>query len=209
LPPNLGRRHRPGLIRRHGILKTHGGAITAYSEPGKGTAFHAYLPVVRGAAEPAAMPKPVDEARGHGERILYIDDEEPLVFLMTRMLSQLGYIVTGCIAPERALELFTAAPGDFDAVVSDLSMPGMSGIDLAREFLRIKPGMPILIASGYIRPEDNEEVRRLGLPDVLLKPDTIEKLGQSLHSVFAVSTPSAPGGQTDNSNVRGKAASRS
>jgi DNA-binding NarL/FixJ family response regulator len=69
-------------------------------------------------------------------------------------------------------------------VVSDLSMPGMSGVDLARELLRIRLGVPILITSGYIRPADNEEVRSLGLPDLILKPDTVEQMGEILHKLF-------------------------
>jgi CheY-like chemotaxis protein len=93
-------------------------------------------------------------------------------------------------------------------VVSDLSMPQMSGIDLAREILQTRPGMPILIASGYIRPEDNERVRSLGLPDLLLKPDTIEELSQSLHNIFAKSKRSTDGEQSGaDSQPRHRAAS--
>jgi signal transduction histidine kinase/ActR/RegA family two-component response regulator len=174
-----------GLSVVHGIMKTHGGAITVYSEPGKGTVFQLYLPAAQEAAEEARTQLSQGEFRGHGERVLYIDDEEPLVFLMTRMLTQLGYKVTGCSEPTKALEMFSSGPHDFDVVVSDLSMPQMSGVDLARELLQIRPGMPILIASGYIGSEDNEQVRNLGLPDLLLKPDTIEELSQRLHEVFA------------------------
>jgi PAS domain S-box-containing protein len=197
-----------GLSVVHGIVKTHGGAVTVYSEPGEGTVFQLYLPAAQEAAQEARTQKTQGEIRGHGERVLYVDDEEPLVFLMTRMLTHLGYNVTGCTEPQKALETFKSGPHDFDVVVSDLSMPQMSGIDLAREILQTRPGMPILIASGCIRPEDNEEVLSLGLPDLLLKPDTIEDLSRSLHNIFAKCRPSAPGEQTDNSNVRGKAASR-
>lgn len=198
-----------GLSVVHGIIKTHGGAITVYSEPGKGTVFQLYLPAAQGSAQKTQTQSTEGEFRGHGERILYVDDEEPLVFLMKRMLTRLGYEVTGCTEPGKALETFRSGPHDFDVVVSDLSMPQMSGIDLARELLQIRPGTPILIASGYIRPEDNQEVRNLGLPDLLLKPDTIEDLSRSLHDVFAKSKPSVPGGQTDDDvNVRSKAAHR-
>ncbi len=198
-----------GLSVVHGIMKTHGGAITVYSEPGKGTVFQLYLPVAHETAEEVRPLRTQGEFRGHGERVLYVDDEEPLVFLMTRMLTQLGYKVTGCTEPAKALETFRSGPNDFDVLVSDLSMPEMSGVDLAREVLQIRPGMPILIASGYIRPEDNEAVRNLGLPDLLLKPDTIDDLSRSLHHIFAERKPSASGEQTDSkSNLQGKAASR-
>jgi PAS domain S-box-containing protein len=197
-----------GLSVVHGIMKTHGGVITVYSEVGKGTVFYLYLPAAQGAAEEVRTQQTQEESRGHGERVLYVDDEEPLVFLMTRLLTRLGYKVTGCTDPQKALETFRSEPHGFDVVVSDLSMPQMSGIDLARELLQIRPDMPILIASGYIRPEDNEGVRSLGLPDLLLKPDTIEGLSHSLHNVFAKSKPSTDGEQSDTgSKHRHRAAS--
>jgi PAS domain S-box-containing protein len=173
-----------GLSVVHGIVKTHNGAITVSSELGKGTVFQLYLPVTQGAAVEAQAPQAQGELRGHGERVLYVDDEEPLVFLMRHMLERLGYKVTGCADPDKALEMFRSRSDEFDVVVSDLSMPGMSGLDLAREILQIRPGMPMLIASGYIRPEDNEQVRSLGLPDLILKPDTVEQLGKTLHKLF-------------------------
>ena len=173
-----------GLSVVHGIMKTHGGAITVYSEPGKGTVFHLYFPATQEAAEADQRQRTRAESRGHDERVLYIDDEEPLVFLMGHMLQRLGYRVTGCTDPRKALETFRSRPDEFDVVVSDLSMPGMSGFDLARQLLQIRPGIPILIASGYIRPADNEDVRSLGLPDLILKPDTVEQLGEILHNLF-------------------------
>ncbi len=172
-----------GLSVVHGIMKNHGGAVSVYSEPEKGTIFHLYLPVAEGAEE--AQPRSHAEFRGQGERVLYVDDEEPLVLLMTHMLERLGYGVTGCTDPEKALEMFQSRPYEFDVVVCDLSMPGMSGIDLARALLQIRPGIPILMASGYIRAADNEQVRSLGLPDLILKPDTIEEMGNILHQLFA------------------------
>jgi CheY-like chemotaxis protein len=172
-----------GLSVVHGIMKNHGGGVTVYSEPGKGTVFHFYFPVAQGAA-PVIQPRSRGVFHGQGQRILYVDDEEPLVFLMTRMLERLGYKVTGCIDAESALKLFGSTPQDFDVVVSDLSMPRMSGIDLARELLQIRPDIPILMASGYVRPADNEKLRSAGLPDLILKPDTVEQLGEILHSLF-------------------------
>jgi CheY-like chemotaxis protein len=132
--------------------------------------------------------------RSHGERVLFVDDEEPLVYLMTHLLQRLGYRVTGCTSPKEALEMFRSGPRNFDVVVSDLCMPQMSGVDLARELLQIRPGMPILIASGYFGPTDNEKARSLGLPDLLLKPDTIEKLGEALDRVITKCKPAAPDG---------------
>jgi CheY-like chemotaxis protein len=189
-----------GLSVVHGIMKTHNGAITVYSELGKGTVFNLYLPAAEGAtleAQPAQVQR---ELRGHGERVLYVDDEEPLVFLMGHMLQRLGYKVTGCTDPHKALETFRSRSDQFDVVVSDLSMPGMSGFDLACEILQVRPGMPMLIASGYIRPQDNEQIRSLGLPGLILKPDTVEQLGETLHKLFKkreeqAGADKSPGGQ--------------
>jgi len=115
---------------------------------------------------------------------LYVDDEEPLVFLTTRVLERLGYRVTGRIDPRQALEEFRADPAQFDAVVSDLSMPGMTGPELARAMLGIRPNIPIVLISGYIRDEDLKAVRELGIRDLVLKPNTVEDLGVTLHRVL-------------------------
>jgi PAS domain S-box-containing protein len=174
-----------GLSMVHGIVRNHGGTVTVYSEPGKGTIFHLYLPAADSVAGTVERAQPsAEDAHGHGEHVLYVDDEEPLVLLMTHMLKRLGYEITGCTDPEKALESFRSQPQEFDVVVSDLSMPGMSGLDLARELLQIRPGVPILIASGYIRSADNQEARNLGLPDLILKPDTVAELGRILHKLF-------------------------
>jgi CheY-like chemotaxis protein len=122
------------------------------------------------------------------------------------MLQRLGYKVTGCTDPEQALEIFRSGSQDFDVVVSDLCMPQMSGVDFARELLQIRPGMSIVIASGYIVTEENDEVRSLGLPDLLLKPKTAEELGQTLHNMFAKKKPRADDGQASADSKPGQIA---
>jgi CheY-like chemotaxis protein len=92
--------------------------------------------------------------------------------------------VTGCERPEEALQKFRAAPYDYDVVVTDLSMPGMSGFDIARELRSIRADMPILMTSGYVRPEDRETARARGIRDLILKPNTVDELGRSLDRVF-------------------------
>lgn len=168
-----------GLSVVHGIVQQHGGAITVDSKVGRGTTFLVYLPAASQAAD-RLNSEQGEVPHGHGENILYVDDEEPLVFLATRMLERLGYQVTGCVDPEKALAVFRANPKQFDAVVSDVAMPGMSGTDLARELLQIRPGLPIVLTSGYIRPQDEESARELGLPELVLKPDTVDQLGRIL-----------------------------
>lgn len=172
-----------GLSVVHGIMKDHDGSISVYSEPGKGSVFHLYFPA-EGAgieqARAAAAPP-----HGNGEHLLYVDDEEALVMLAMRSLGRLGYQVTGHTDPARALQTFKENPGHFAAVVTDLSMPAMSGAELARQILAIRPDIPVVVTSGYIRPEDELEARRIGVRDLIQKPDTIEELAKSLNRVFS------------------------
>ena len=184
-----------GLSVVHGIMKDHDGAISCYSEPGKGTIFHLYFPA-SGATDgvKAAASAPL---QGHGEHLLYVDDEDALVLLATRSLSKLGYKVTGHTNPAKALQVFKENPGQFSAVVTDLSMPGMSGAELAREIVAIRPDIPVVMTSGYIRPEDEAEAQKIGIREMILKPDTIEELAKALHRVF--SSPKAEHEQINNS----------
>jgi CheY-like chemotaxis protein len=115
---------------------------------------------------------------------MYVDDEEALVFLMTRMLTRSGYRVTGFIDPAEALQTLRQAPQDFDVVVTDVAMPGMSGFHLARAMLELRPDLPIVMTSGYVRPTDREAARNLGVRDLILKPDTVEELTVALEKVF-------------------------
>jgi len=174
-----------GLSVVHGIMKAHGGAVTVYSEPGRGTIFHLYFPAVAD-GETAETQKPaVPVPKGNGERILYVDDEEPLVYLTTQVLGRLGYKVSGFVEAESALRCFLEDPDQFDAVITDLAMPRLSGRDLAAKFLQIRPDVPVILATGYIRPEDTEGARRLGVRDLVLKPNTVEELGHILHRILS------------------------
>jgi PAS domain S-box-containing protein len=172
-----------GLSVVHGIMRGHQGAITVYSQPRKGTSFHLYFPAVQSAVsvEPAQTGA-ADRVRG--EHVLYVDDETTLVHLATRTLGRLGYRVTGHDDPQQALTEFTAHPQDFDAVVTDLSMPGMSGFELARALLAVRPDIPLVMTSGYVRPQDEETARSIGVRAVILKPSTVEELGVVLDEMF-------------------------
>jgi PAS domain S-box-containing protein len=172
-----------GLSVVHGITTSCGGAIAVDSEPGKGTTFRLYLPAAARGTPTVAEPRRAP-TRGRGERVLYVDDDEMLVALVTRVLTNLGYRVTGSGDPFQVLRDFQARPDDFDVVVTDLSMPGMSGIKLARELLAVRPDLPILMTTGYVRPGDETAVREAGIRALILKPNTIEELGDELDRLF-------------------------
>jgi PAS domain S-box-containing protein len=172
-----------GLSVVDGIVKNHDGTITVYSQLDKGTTFRVYLPAATGAV-PAPEIKSPDAARGSGERVLYIDDDEAIVFLTTRILERLGYSVTGFTDPEQALARFRANPADFDIVVTDLSMPNMSGLDLTQALHQARPDIQILMTSGYVRPEDRDRARDHGVRELVLKPNSVEELGHALDRLF-------------------------
>jgi CheY-like chemotaxis protein len=165
-----------GLSVVHGIVKSHGAAITVDSQVGVGTAFHLYFPAVDATVtEPA--PLPARELRGHGEHVLYVDDEEAMVDVVTALLRRLDYRVTGVRDAGRALAEFRARPYEFAAVVTDLSLPGLSGTELTRQVRAIRPGIPIVLTSGYVRPED-------AAAEVILKPRLVAELGPTLHRLL-------------------------
>jgi PAS domain S-box-containing protein len=172
-----------GLAVVRGIVKNHDGAITVWSEPGQGARFDVYFPVVDG--EVTGKHQQVVEAlQGNGERVLFLDDEEPLVRLASRMLDRLGYRVDAYTRASEALEAFRSQPGRFDLVLTDLSMPGASGIDFARSVLELRPDIPVILTTGYIDPDDLERVQRIGVREVILKPTTIEEMGRSFRRLL-------------------------
>lgn len=129
--------------------------------------------------------------RGEGQSVLYVDDEESLVYLIKRVLERLGYRVSGFTDAQAALIAFQANPAAYEAVVTDLSMPGMSGLEFAEEVLRLRPDVPVVMTSGYVHPKDRELVVKAGVKDLLLKPNTVEELGHVLHRLMRGRTRSA------------------
>jgi len=172
-----------GLSIVHSVVASHGGAINVYSEPGRGTAFHIYFPA---AEKPAEQPKkpPPQMARAHGERVLLVDDEEALVSIATRKLERLGYTVQGFTDPKTALEEFVRTPEVFDAVISDVSMPHMSGFEFARKLLETRAGIPVAMTSGYVRPEDQRKGEQLGIREFIAKPWMEDELARALERLL-------------------------
>ena len=173
-----------GLAVVHSIVKAHKGAIEVRSAPGKGTAIAVYLPL--DAAPADAMQAAPESAlvQGNGKRVLYLDDEEAMVMLVQRMLNRQGYRTSGYQSAQEALDAVRAAPDAFDLVVSDLNMPGLSGLDVARELRRIRPDLPVVITSGYITEEVREKALQEGVRQVVYKPNTVDELCQSIHQLL-------------------------
>jgi CheY-like chemotaxis protein len=166
----------------HGIVESHQGAVDLRSEVGKGTVVTVYFPASVGRVENKT---PARDARGAGERVMYVDDEEALVFLIDRALTKMGYRVSGFSDPTIALSAFRARPKDYDVVITDLSMPRLSGPDLAVELRRIRPDVPIVMTSGFIRKQDVQTAERLGINQLIYKANTIEELGMALAKEIA------------------------
>ena len=181
-----------GLSVAHGILRTHEGAVVVRSTPGQGSQFDLYLPAIH-ADEPAALPVPVPApiaAPGSGQRVLYVDDDESLLFLTQRMLGRRGYRVTGHIAPAQALAALRADPQAFDLVVTDFNMPGLSGLDVARAVRELRPDLPVAITSGYITDELRTQAAAAGVCALIFKPNAVEELCDAVQRLIL--TPGTP-----------------
>jgi PAS domain S-box-containing protein len=171
-----------GLAVVHGIVAAHGGAVTVESAPGQGATFEIYLPSWAG--------RPASEAQGPGaavegrESILLVDDEDALVALWSRRLGALGYRVTGCTSGVDALRAFRAAPRGFDLVITDQTMPHLTGDSLAVELLRVRPDIPIILCTGYSHTISEDQAAALGIRAFLLKPCALEELTAAIRSVL-------------------------
>ena len=166
-----------GLSVVHGIVTAHHGAIAVDTEPGRGTTFHLYLPVVEaGSRAPAAGPASAQPVSGRGERVLYVDDDETMVLMVERLLQRAGYQSHVCLNAQEAIQAVRAQPEWFDLVVTDYNMPGLSGLQVARALAELRPSLPVVLSSGYIGEELRTEARRLGVRALLEKQNLFEDL---------------------------------
>ena len=166
-----------GLSVVHGIVESHKGVIHIDSALGRGTVVSVFLPASEDAA---TAPSATSHATGRGDRIMYVDDEEALVLLMDRALTKRGYQVSGFSTPAEALKAFSERPDDFDVVITDLSMPGMPGPQLASRLREVRKDVPIILTSGYIRPEDRDMATQLNINQVVYKSNTVDQLAEAL-----------------------------
>jgi len=183
-----------GLAVVHGIVQEHGASIGVRSAPGEGTTFVIYFPAVQAPVsatpEQGQVPEPErhtqqvrDDApafQGEGKRVLYVDDDESIVFLMSRLLERQGYRVSGYTDPHAALAAVRADPGQFDLAVTDYNMPGLSGLEVASALREIRADLPVALASGYITDELREAAPAAGVIELIYKPNTVEDLCEAI-----------------------------
>jgi PAS domain S-box-containing protein len=172
-----------GLAVVQGIVKSHNGAVTFESEVGKGTTFHVYLPALKrklDAEEEISAPLPM----GH-ERILFVDDEQPLVEIGRQMLQRLGYTVSTRTSSIEALELFRTNPDRFDLVITDIVMPNMTGEKLAEKIMEIRSNIPVILCTGYSEKITRKHASNMGIQSFLMKPLVMHDLATTVRQALS------------------------
>ncbi|QXZ11071.1 response regulator [Comamonas sp. Y33R10-2] len=183
-----------GLAVVHGVMRTHGGAVDVQSELGKGSCFTLYFPLSDTPAdyvEPLAssaskaVTLQVDSPEPHTSRhVMYVDDDQALVFLFKRLLRRRGYQVSGFIDPHEAIQALQAAPYEYDLIVTDYNMPGFSGVDLLKQALQINPNLPIALASGYVTAEIEQAAIAAGAKALIHKPNDVQDFCVTVHELL-------------------------
>lgn len=182
-----------GLSMVYGIIKRNGGAITVDSTPGRGTAFHVFLPRID-PVDAIACALPRGKVKGGTERILVVDDDPGLLYAAVKMLKSLGYAVQMATTGIEALTVFRRDAGRFDLILTDQTMPQMKGTELATEILKIRPGMPIIICSGYQTDPQSHQAAALagdlGIHEFLQKPFNRVAIAGAIRAVLGNDTES-------------------
>jgi len=176
-----------GLAVVLGIVKSYQGTITAHNMPDGGACFTVLLPCLQEAA-PQPRTEPAELPRGT-ERILFIDDEALIVEIGTEMLRALGYAVTGVQRSTDGWELFRQNPHAFDLIITDQTMPDMTGFSLAKQCLQLRPDIPIILCTGYSETVSEDQARAAGIRGVLVKPVKLQEFAESVRAALASTPP--------------------
>jgi len=171
-----------GLAVVHGIVKGHGGGIHVESAVGKGTRFDILFPVIK--RQITSETEELKALPTGNETIMVIDDEQSLIELGKNMLEKLGYRVETQTLPLEAIEIFKAAPDKFNLIISDMTMPAMTGDSLAKELMQIRPEIPVIICTGHSEQIDESRAKEMGIKGFLMKPFTIRELSKTVRQVL-------------------------
>lgn len=173
-----------GLPMVHGIVSNLNGWIEPVSEPGKGTCFDIYLPVLS-KSDSDHLNVPVQDDQGAGQ-ILFVDDEDPITRMSKQLLERMGYKVEALTSSPEALERFRSSPESFYLVITDLAMPNMNGLDLSRELLRIRPDIPIIMCTGYGISISDNEAEEAGIKAIVYKPILSDQMAETIGRVLSL-----------------------